>query len=57
MATITRGRVLWTQPGRGRGTCPVCQRTGIKLLYNRVDENEITEQVCKNCRSKKLLKK
>lgn len=57
MATITRGKVLREQPARGRGTCPVCQRTGIKLLYKKVLENEITEQVCKNCRSKKLLKK
>ncbi|ADH97771.1 hypothetical protein [Salisediminibacterium selenitireducens] len=57
MATTTRGRVLWDQPNRGRGTCPVCNRTGIKLLYERVVDHDVTKQVCKNCRSKKQLKK
>lgn len=32
----------------GRGTCPVCQRTGVKVLYaHEVDEKEV--KVCKRC--------
>ena len=32
----------------GRGTCPVCARTGVKILYTReIDGNET--KVCKRC--------
>lgn len=32
----------------GRGTCPVCNRTGVKILYTReIDGNET--KVCKRC--------
>lgn len=32
----------------GRGTCPVCCRTGVKVLYEReIDGN--TVKVCKRC--------
>ncbi len=32
----------------GRGTCPTCGRTGVKVLYTReVDENSY--KVCKRC--------
>ena len=32
----------------GRGTCPVCERTGVKVLYSR-EIGENTVNVCKRC--------
>ena len=32
----------------GRGTCPVCKRTGVKILYTREIEGKETK-VCKRC--------
>ncbi|QOY35237.1 hypothetical protein AWH56_021475 [Anaerobacillus isosaccharinicus] len=53
MATITRGKVLRELSSRGRGTCPLCERTRIKLLYD-YDISGVVKKVCKNCRPKKL---
>jgi len=49
MSKAHRGRPLKMEtPGSGRGTCPVCKRSGIKLLYeNEVDEKKLV--VCKQC--------
>ncbi|MBU9720107.1 MULTISPECIES: hypothetical protein [Bacillaceae] len=57
MATTTRGKVLRSIEGRTRGQCPVCERTGIKLLYELTNKEGETMQVCKYCRPKKELKK
>ncbi|OLO27915.1 hypothetical protein BTR23_19080 [Alkalihalophilus pseudofirmus] len=57
MATTTRGKVLRELEGRGRGTCPICNRRRIKLLYDLVNENGKTMKVCKVCRPKKALTK
>ncbi|MDT9725557.1 hypothetical protein DUZ99_11300 [Xylanibacillus composti] len=57
MATITRGKVLRTLPARGRGECPLCKRTGIKLLYEFPQSDGSTLKVCKNCRPPKKLRK
>ena len=51
MAKTNRGKVIRTQPGRGRGTCPVCGRTGSKLLWER-KQGDDTLKVCKRCRTK-----
>ena len=49
MAKTRRGKALWNRPGRARGTCPLCGRTRIKLLYERtVSGQKLT--VCKICR-------
>lgn len=32
----------------GRGTCPACGRTGVKVLYEQTVD-EITVKVCKRC--------
>ncbi len=32
----------------GRGTCPACGRTGVKVLYSR-EVDEQTFNVCKRC--------
>jgi hypothetical protein len=44
-----RGTGIRELPGRGRGTCPVCGRTGVKVLYDGV-VGEDKVKVCKSCR-------
>ena len=31
-----------------RGTCPVCHRTGVKILWEKI-ENDVKKKVCKQC--------
>lgn len=51
MAKPHRGKTLWKLPAHGRGTCPMCGRTRIKLLYPlRVNGEPVS--VCKNCRNR-----
>jgi len=45
-----RGKTLWTVPARGRGTCPICGSTRIKLLYDKAGEDGKSSKVCKKCR-------
>lgn len=50
MSKSHRGRGILEVPNRGRGTCPVCKRTGIKVMY----EQEVGGKkliVCKQCRA------
>lgn len=49
-----RGKTLIKLPSHGRGTCPVCKTTRIKVLYtiNTEDGNKLT--VCKRCQHKKV---
>ncbi|MFC5531680.1 hypothetical protein [Cohnella yongneupensis] len=50
MAKQKRGHSLWNLPTRGRGTCPICGATRIKLLYPRTPTgSRKTIQVCKRC--------
>ncbi|WP_020618271.1 hypothetical protein [Paenibacillus daejeonensis] len=49
MAKTKRGRVLWSLPSRGRGTCPICNSTRIKLLYSRANAGGTIIKVCKRC--------
>ena len=51
MSKVHRGKGIKSLPNRGRGKCPVCRTTGVKLLY----EDEIDEEkksVCKICHAK-----
>lgn len=50
-----RGKTLWKLPSHGRGTCPVCKATRIKVLYDMItgDGNKI--KVCKRCQNKKIV--
>ena len=48
MSKAHRGTGIRDLVKSGRGKCPVCKRTGVKVLY----ENEINEKkikVCKEC--------
>lgn len=49
MAKTKRGRILWSLPSRGRGTCPICSATRIKLLYPRARTEGTPVKVCKRC--------
>ncbi|RKN70158.1 hypothetical protein [Paenibacillus ginsengarvi] len=49
MPKTHRGSVLWKLPSRGRGTCPVCSATRIKLLYTRTQPDGSQIKVCKRC--------
>ena len=48
MSKAHRGRGIRELKSNGRGTCPLCKRTGIKVLYEReINEKKIV--VCKTC--------
>ena len=51
MSKAHRGRPLKEEnPGSGRGNCPLCKRSGIKLLYTyEVDDKKLV--ICKQCNS------
>lgn len=51
MAKTKRGKGLWNTPSRGRGTCPVCLSTRIKLLYSVANSEGKIVTVCKKCSS------
>ena len=36
---------------KGRGTCPVCKREGIKAIYEATVDGE-AKKVCKQCKAK-----
>ncbi|MDN4069486.1 hypothetical protein QYF50_16420 [Paenibacillus vini] len=49
MSKSKRGKALWILPSRGRGTCPVCRSTRIKLLYTKMSSSGQALKVCKKC--------
>ena len=54
MSKSHRGKILRSKPDRGRGTCPICKRTSVKLVFDvKSDDGNIT--VCKRCRNKDLV--
>ncbi len=42
------GNVHEGEYNNGRGTCPACGRTGVKVLYTR-EVDETSFRVCKRC--------
>ncbi|MCB5234075.1 MAG: hypothetical protein LHW60_02350 [Candidatus Cloacimonetes bacterium] len=50
MAKNNRGKTLKNLPAHGRGQCPHCNRTGVKLMYEIKGENK-TIKVCKVCKN------
>lgn len=49
MSKSKRGKALWNILPRGRGTCPMCRSTRIKLLYTRKTTAGQALNVCKRC--------
>ncbi len=52
MAKNHRGKLLRSMPNHGRGECPFCHRTGVKLTQE-VKAGDKTIKVCKICKSVK----
>ncbi|MCK9557444.1 MAG: hypothetical protein PHO85_00215 [Candidatus Cloacimonetes bacterium] len=50
MAKNNRGKTLRSMPDHGRGECPHCHRTGVKLMYE-IKSAEKAIKVCKVCKS------
>lgn len=50
MSKAHRGFGILELVSKGRGTCPVCKRSGIKLLYEQ-EINEKKVQICKQCKA------
>jgi hypothetical protein len=48
MSKANRGSGIRELVKSGRGRCPLCNRTGIKLMYE-VEKNEKKIKVCKEC--------
>lgn len=51
---LHRGKTLLRLPSHGRGTCPVCKATRIKVLYNINTGDGVELKVCKRCQNKKV---
>lgn len=50
MSKAHRGHGIDELTRKNRGTCPVCKRTGIKLLYE-IEAGEKKLTVCKQCKA------
>jgi ribosomal protein L37AE/L43A len=50
MSKAHRGSGLKDQPKGGRGKCPVCKKTGIKIVYEYEFEGKKIK-ICKNCKA------
>jgi hypothetical protein len=50
MAKTHRGKGLITLPKGGRAACPVCKRTGVKVVYE-IQYKEKTIKICKTCKA------
>ncbi|WP_425449616.1 hypothetical protein [Dethiothermospora halolimnae] len=51
MAKNYRGRHIKKSEG-WRGTCPICKRTGVKVLWDSTDKEGNEIKVCKRCSKK-----
>lgn len=50
MSKPHRGKSIRDQVSRGRGECPVCKRTSVKILYEQ-DAGGKKVKVCKTCKA------
>jgi hypothetical protein len=50
MSKPKRGKHVKTVPN-WRGTCPSCKRSGVKLLWTKIKEDNSLQNVCKRCGS------
>jgi RNA polymerase subunit RPABC4/transcription elongation factor Spt4 len=50
MSKAHRGKGIQDQFARGRGKCPVCKKTGIKILYEQEAEGQ-KFKICKTCKA------
>ncbi len=50
MSKAHRGKGIRELANHGRGTCPVCNNTGAKLLYEQ-EINGVKTKICKICKA------
>jgi hypothetical protein len=50
MSKAHRGKGIRDLAFRGRGRCPVCDRTNVKVLYEQ-DAGDTKVKICKTCRA------
>ena len=50
MSKPHRGKAIRELPFRGRGVCPVCSRTNVKILYEHESEGKKIK-TCKICKA------
>ncbi|MDR1325619.1 MAG: hypothetical protein LBK00_06250 [Treponema sp.] len=48
MSKAHRGKGIRELPAHGRGECPVCKRTNVKILH---EQGEAKVKVCKVCKA------
>ena len=50
MSKPYRGKSIRELVSHGRGVCPLCKRSGVKLLYEQ-DAGDTKIKICKICRA------
>lgn len=50
MSKAHRGKGIRGNPNRDRGTCPVCKKEGVKVLYEQEIDGAKTV-ICKVCKA------
>ena len=50
MSKPHRGKSIRDQAFHGRGECPVCKRTNVKILYEHEDGGK-KFKICKTCKA------
>lgn len=50
MSKAHRGKGLIEVAAHGRGSCPVCKREGVKVLYEQEVEGQKVK-ICKTCKA------
>jgi hypothetical protein len=50
MSKAHRGKGIREQFAHGRGVCPVCARSNVKVLYEQ-EAGEVKLKICKTCRA------
>jgi hypothetical protein len=48
MSKAHRGKGIRELPAYGRGECPVCKRTNVKILY---EQGDAKSKICKTCKA------
>lgn len=50
MSKAHRGKGIRELVSSGRGECPVCKRSGVKLLYEQ-EKDGVKIKICKMCKA------
>ena len=50
MSKVHRGKGIIDQYAHGRGVCPVCKRTNVKILYEQ-EHGDQKIKICKICKA------